>query len=611
MAANMTIEEIEKDLSRVHTLLQNPANAAQYGPIKQRIMAALTQAYQNQNAQETATTGNPALVGIGSGINRVLQDVGSLPFLLGGSDSFDRRRAEIHDERAIMDPLKARAPSASIGETIGEIAATLPIGGVSGIGPKSMLGMGSTAAGRIGGNAAIGAAQGALGSDDPLAGAVFGGVGMGLMSGAGEGYRALARARAPAAYPGIDLLPADVFPGAAAAEGAARASLFGGGQIAKARNLQDDQVKGVLQGLADRAPAGDPVLESLQTQMKVRKAEAGHLYDVVEQATAGVPVSPFAQNWRTEATQIVLDELKKPEGRRDQNLVNTLRAYLEEPDVNVPWGDLRRLRSDLKGDIRDAYKGTSQIGSKGVGALERTKTALETDLQAAIPPAARGQWKQADNFYRDYVAGPYGARGASAVRTAMAKETDEQASSYLLSPNVAGNTELVGKVHSALTPGGTRQIGHELTQGLLEAGTPTINEVAPRAAADYIGKRQAAFDQFVPGARSEALKNTLGTITSGTMSTLPTAGLRLAAAAVPLAVGTTAATVSAPLETDPAGDASRIATGLTWGGGALGAEALMAGTASAIATGRPGPLLNAMLRAYIPTAGRLAEDEDQ
>lgn len=607
------IDQLEQWLAEVQSDISDPANAGdveQLKGVQATLRQKLTDAFMSRNAEVDASKGigENLLVGIGSGMNRVAQDVGSLGALVPGGQTFGEARKAVHEDRALMDPLKARSQSAGIGEMMGEIASTLPLGGVTGVTSKG-IGQGLSAIERVIANMGLGATSGALGSDDPLTGALWAGTGTGLMEGAGEGYRAWTRSRMPGAASGVELLPSDVFSGAAQAEGAARSSLFGGGQVVGARAGQEAQIERAVSQLTEQNPAsGADVLDSMRQKMKLRKGEAGLLYDDVEALTSGVTVSGHNQDWRTKATQTVLDELRKPEGRRDDALVNKLRAYLEEPN-DISWGALRTLRSDLKGDIRDAYRGTSQIGSTGVGALEATKNALEADMRNAIPAHAQGASDLADRFYRTEVAQPYGRKGASIVRSTMGKETSDQAVNSIISPAVASNPELVGRLSKGLTEEGRQQVRAELVQALRQTASRPDGTIDPHTAANFIRQRKAAFEHFLPGQGTSQLADTMGSIAAGSTGTLPTAGIRVAAAGVPLLAGALGA-ASVP-GGDVKGDIDRAAMGGGWLAGALGVEAGLAGVASAIATGRPGPVLNASLRTLITTKSRLADSEEE
>jgi hypothetical protein len=442
---------------------------------------------------------SPLLTGIGSGMNRVGQDIYGLGVgageMMGIADegAFTDYRDEVGRERSMMDPLKEQDWTASAGEVVGEIAATLPFGGVTGITAKQV----PNAFARGVGNVGIGMTQGALGSDDPLEGAMWGAGGSVIGEGLGEIGRVLGKGEMPNIPHIMEEVPVmradDTGSIYGSLEKAAEFIPSGRNAVVTARQKQQEELGKGMSRLVDEYDEGlgsSAVMESFNNRMKARKEKAGLLYDDVAAEMEG---KGAVGDWKNDIVQMI-DKLKAdPVQLQDKALIDKLNDYItgnELPD----WDELRRLRSIIGRDISDTYQGGSLVGSTDTGALLEAKGAVTRSLDTSaegIGPA----WREADSYYRDEVAGPY-SRSPSIVKEIMNVQSPEEMVKKILQPKVANNPTLVNEVMNALDEPGKAALRSSM---LREAFGETIDsEVSPAKAAAFIHKREKLFSQIFP-----------------------------------------------------------------------------------------------------------------
>lgn len=85
--------------------------------------------------------------------------------------------------------------------------------------------------------------------------------------------------------------------------------------------------------------------------------------------------------------------------------LGTIKENLTSRDFN--YSQMRQARSDIGDIVSDAFKGSnSAVGTKGVGALQGVKSAIETDMNAFASKNGKElatAWRGADKFYRTNV----------------------------------------------------------------------------------------------------------------------------------------------------------------------------------------------------------------
>ena len=445
-------------------------------------------------------TESPFLVGVGSGMTRVGQDIYGLGvgagevMGIGDEGAFADYRDEVHRERELMDPLKEEYTSASVGEVVGEVAGTLPFGGVTGATAKQIPNF----TGRMAANMGIGAGQGALGADDPAEGALWGAGG----SVVGETVGEMARLLGKGEMPNIPHLMEDVRPMRAddagtiygTLERAAETLPVGRNAIVTARQKQQEQLQGSVGKLIDKYDEGfatSEISESLTRRMGERKGEAGRLYDDLSEQVGGDIVGP---QWKGEIADIA-DKLKAaPEELQDQAMITRLEDYIRGNE-DLTWDQLRELRSLMSRDISDTYKGGSLVGSTDTPSLMQAKTAVTGALDETAQAADAPLWREADKFYREEVAGPY-KDSPSIVKDIMSVQSSEQVVDKLLGVNVAKNPTLVTEVMNGLDEAGRSQVAVEIMRKAFEENVEGI--ISPANAATFISRRKELFKQVIP-----------------------------------------------------------------------------------------------------------------
>lgn len=516
---------------------------------------------------------SPHLVGLGSGINRVGQDVYGLGVgvgeLLGIADegAFGEYREGVHQERALMDPLKEYGPkidftlppnrftrgayiggdseaqvpassdvsAVSLMEGVGEIAATLPVGGVTGMTAKQIPNWGGRAAANVG----IGATAGALGADDPGEGAMWGGGGAFLGEMAGN-LAGLFRTKEP---PGVPPSMADVPVMRADDTGSMYGSMEKGAEftasgrntVVQAREAQQEAFQEGVSKLQDKYAGPDvsqlPV--SLENVKKTQKQTASNLYDEVGEQMEGVPVG---DDWRGEIGETIKRLEADPAALRDNALIDRLHAYTDFNDPNYlapggrpsTWDELRRLRSLVSRDISDTFTGGRQVGTTDTPRLYEAKTAVTGALNDAAEGATGELWRDADTFYRTGVAAPY-KDSPSIIKDIMNVQSPEQIVDKILSKNVATNPTLVGHVMDALDEPGKQALR---TSMLTRAfGAEATGVISPAKAANFIHSKHEIFKKMFPGENIEELVKFLRHIKgAGQAGDIPQTGMGAAMA---------------------------------------------------------------------------------
>jgi hypothetical protein len=549
-------------------------------------------------------TESPLLVGIGSGMTRVGQDVYGLGVgageMMGIADegAFTDYRDEVGRKRALMDPLKEEYPwSAGGGEVVGEIAATLPFGGITGATAKQIPNF----FGRLATNVGIGATQGALGADDPVEGAVWGSGGGAAGEFVGETMRAFGKSE----MPNIPHIMEDVRPMRAddassiyaTAERAAEMLPIGRNAVVTARQKQQDQLKGALEDLVNKYDDGgatSEISESMTRRMKERKGIAKDKYNLVSEKVGSDIVGP---EWKTAIAKAV-DELEAvPENLRDNPLIDRLKNYIRGNE-DLTWDQLRELRSIVGNDIGDTMKGGSLVGSKNTGRLLEAKGAISGTLDETAGESSP-LWRDADTFYREEIAQPY--KGSpSIVKDVMNKQSPEQMVDKLLGVNVAKNPTLVREVMSAMDPAGQTQMGVEIMRRAFAENVDGL--ISPAKAATFINSRKELFRQVLPNENWDEIIKYLRHIQgAGQHAAAPVKTGFGAAQAQSLLPGLGGAGAMAGGLIEPMTGSAIIA-------GSIAAPVIMGKITAALATGEPGAIGKVFneLAQYGERTGRLA-----
>ena len=500
------------------------------------------------------------------------------------------QRDEFRGRHPVAAPVTEMAGAMATGVP-GVFRNTFPKAAAIGAAEGGIYGAGAAEPGSRGEGAAWGA-----GLSAPLAT-----VGLGLqrmMAPRPEASRIAAIAEAQ----GVPLYRSDISPFARKMERTAEMMPVGRGQVIGARDSQlgaiDQRIASDLESI-DRASGGyigpEGVDRSLRERMGERRRQAGTLYDEVaarsdEMGPIDAPMSreALAEGW--------LEETAKAPQRRNQGVVDMLEGFDEDLyKTDLDFNTLRDMRSDANAAIADARKGGSQITTKGTQHLGRLAGALESDLENVGTARAQGAWRDADNFYRENVAGMY---KNTALSRMLDKETPEQAITYALQPGVASNAELSSKLHSSLTPQGTSAMRGEAMRAALDKATDETGKFSPAKFATYVSKRQALFDKFFDEGQVRDVAHLMRVIQDapnvGAMPRTGFTGAAVTQSILPI-VGAVAGGAGGA---DPMG-------ALGYAGGAYATQALVGMVAAAIANKRitPRQVQNAIIRSMQANTG--------
>lgn len=588
---------------------------------------------------------SPFLAGIGSGMERVgndLYDAGTYAAEhvgLADDGSFDEARADTMENRAEFDPLKEQQMSASVGEGLGEVVSTLPLGGVTGVG-KTMLG-------RLAGNAGLGAVAGTLGADDQGEGAMWGaggGAAGEVLAGAGRLFGKKApNVVKPKGFEDVPILRADdqksIY---GTMEHAAEQSPLARGDIIEAREGQQEAIKdatGRLIGKYSANAGAEAVEKGMQNIKAARKATAGRLYDEVGEEMDGI--LPGLE-WKEGIEAMVKKEKALPDNLQDKALIKQLENYADTgqwgggtvkmdsrpatgklsqtpgrglvaegvnevklPDVerNMDWNQLRQLRSVVGRDIGDTYGAGAQVGTRQTPKLMEAKELISRSLDDAGTESGLDKWGMANEYYSDKIVAPY-KTSPSVVKGIMNKETPQQMVEELSRPQIANNKELVGSVLSSMDMSGRNGLRKELLTKAFEVGEE--GTMSPAKAATFIKQRKELFKQALPDENIDDIIRLLETVKgAGTVGNMPptgyTAGIAQGVKAPALAALGGAAAGGALYQQDP----QIMAAGA---GAGAGSSLLVGSIMAALATGKPGAIGKALreLGKYGGAAGRLS-----
>lgn len=150
-----------KDVARLSEYILELDNA----PVVERETAV--DAPQDDEAYRMASDGlntfDKTMIGMGRGLTntgRAVQD--GFYRATGNGDALDRLNARIEGERGAWDTLAENSTAASVGEVLGEVAATAPLGGIAGAGAKGLLLKAAPKAGALAKGAVLAAADGGV-----------------------------------------------------------------------------------------------------------------------------------------------------------------------------------------------------------------------------------------------------------------------------------------------------------------------------------------------------------------------------------------------------------------------------------------------------------------
>ena len=541
---------------------------------------------------------SPGAVGVGSGLTRVAQDVGGILPLIqslteGSLDTFGKYRQGVDQERSLMDPVKAEHPISRAGETVGEIAATLPIGGVTGATPKQMPNF----FGRLATNTGLGATQGALGSDDPVEGSLWGGGGSAFGSVIGEMMNLFRGGKVPNKPPSMENVPImradDTSSVYGSAERGAQFNPSGRSDVVDARTQQQEAFQEGVGVLQDKYNKGNDVNQlpvSLTDVMQQRKTTAGKKYDVVGEQMEGAPVD---ESWIHNIDATIRKLEADPPNLRDNALISKLRAYKDysDPEYLAPggraptWDELRRLRSIISKDISDSFKGGSRVGTTDTGALYEAKNAVTGSLDDAAEGNTGSLWRDADQNYRTNVMEPY-KDSPSIVKDIMNVQSPEEIVDKLLTKNVSNNSTKINLVMSALDEPGKSALRTEILNRAFAPEQSGI--ISPAKAANFIHSKRELFVQMFPGEDIDELVKFLRYIKgAGQYGDLPATGMgaQIASGVVPMGVGGAAGYGGLAAGADLVTTGGLVATGMA-------APTIIGKILAAAATGEPGAIGN-------------------
>lgn len=188
----------------------------------------------------------------------------------------------------------------------------------------------------------------------------------------------------------------------------------------------------------------------------------------------------------------------------DQSLLSQLNTIKNNlTNKSFTYSQLRNARGEVGSLINDYFKGANQaIGERGVGSLQSIKSAMAQDLDSFASSHGdnlKTVWRNADNFYRNYLSPAKTISLAKALRTA---KPDEIYSQFIKSGGVeggkgSGNANIL---YNALDNKGRAAIRYGMINEAFErAYKGDLDEFSPAQFAGYLDRHAAAKGVFFNG----------------------------------------------------------------------------------------------------------------
>lgn len=250
--------------------------------------------------------------------------------------------------------------------------------------------------------------------------------------------------------------------------------------------------------LADDVP--NLVQKGLQDQLNVFRDAAGKRYSDAASlldASGDVATPRFVKAIRKE-----ISEQKKLGSVGNPRVVALLEKYQNAPGGNFTL--TRKVRSQLKGEISDFYRGgeNKAIGEAGVERLRDMRTALEADMADFAKKTggdAYAKWKDADAFYRTNVI-PFKEQGfADLVRTAE----PEKAWRYLMTQG--GIESRAERMYNGLNESGRAAVRSGVIDDAMSNAVGPKGIFSPAKFAKYMEDNSTVVDKFFQGGDKEEI----------------------------------------------------------------------------------------------------------
>lgn len=310
---------------------------------------------------EGMSTYDKIMAGVGRGMHNVYQQVGNMAVMIPDSDLEEYRK---------LDAPLLDTTAGSVGNLIGEIAATAPVGGgiasgigrgVSAVAPRLVAGSGVVGQG-VGRGAIEGAVESAMVGGDPMSGSFIGGGIGGAIPGVGRAWRGMGRpARPSRAALEIERLGRNqgVDIGLTA------------GQLADDGNLTGSLIKGV-ENTIDRVPGAGAILHAKEEAMsnwnraEIRNALPADMAEGI--TTSGPKGMEQARNEINRGYSDVLDGIRTGDVTLTDNAIDEL-AGLEQYAINrIDQDQLPGVQKDINNLLSDLAE--NRLDGKNIKELE-------------------------------------------------------------------------------------------------------------------------------------------------------------------------------------------------------------------------------------------------
>lgn len=176
---------------------------------------------------------------------------------------------------------------------------------------------------------------------------------------------------------------------------------------------------------------------------------------------------------------------------------------------DLSFSNVRNVRSSVSDRINDFVSGQNAlVGKKGVGYLEKIKSALDDDLNrfaTSNGPELKKAWKEADTFYKKNVV-PYKDRALAKALKAESNP-DEIFKMFIKNGGAEGDfgTARAAKFYQALDPKGQSAVRYGILKQAAEYATDPTGAFSPAKYATNLEKLAASRAVFFEGAAKSEL----------------------------------------------------------------------------------------------------------
>lgn len=273
---------------------------------------------------------------------------------------------------------------------------------------------------------------------------------------------------------------------------------------------QNREAKAAAQRLVDQfgieGNTGDAIQSSLSKRLAQGKQAARSAYDAVETMAQGRGNVGLTNTLETIQTLKAREGSAVVQDKDLMNLLGSIEARLADPAVDTSYTGIRALRSDLGDMVSDFYKGTNAAtGSKGVGAFQSIKRAVERDLEAFT--ATHGNdlaiaAREADKVHKSQVV-PFKDK-------ILAKAVENSEPDTIYRTVVAQGKDRAQKFYDALTEDGRAAVRAQMVSEAFQAATKdsqrgifspakfakSLEDIADSAGVFFKGKDKWELDGF-------------------------------------------------------------------------------------------------------------------